>query len=99
MLKVVDWYEKPTQVIFIPVGECPCVGIAYRDEVICLCCGGVYDLSECLIAYEYEWISLHEECVGDDEHFDEIYSEWNELDSNQLYEKYEYERYKCEAKL
>jgi hypothetical protein len=99
MLKVVDWYEKPTQVIFIPVGECPCVGIAYRDEIICLCCGGVYDLNECLIAHEYEWISLHEECVGDDEHFDEIYSEWNELDSNQLYEKYEYERYKCEAKL
>ena len=99
MLEVVDWYEKPTQVIFIPEGECPCVGIAYRDEVICLCCGGIFDLNECLIAYEYEWISLYEECVGGDKYFDEIYSEWNELNSKQLYEKYEYERYKCEAKL
>ena len=97
MLKVIRWYEKPTQVIFIPEGECPCVGIAYRDEVICTCCGGVYDLEECLIAHEYEWISLRDECIGDDEHFDEIYSEWCELDYAQVQEKYEYERFKCEV--
>ena len=76
MLNESNWYQVPTQVIFIPEGEAPCVGIAYRDEVICSCCGGVYELSECKIVHEYEWITLHDAIVGDDEEYDKIYDEF-----------------------
>lgn len=72
------YYDKPTQVKFYdPENDDYCAGIAYCDEIICLCCGAVFDLNE----YEQEiredfpevkvpiivdlpWISLNEECLG-----------------------------------
>ena len=56
-----QYYEKPTQVIFIEEDELldygpefahKCQGIAFRDVVICGCCGSVIPLDE--IAYIYE---------------------------------------------
>ena len=91
MLKVVDWYEKPTQVIFIPQGECPCAGIAYRDEVICSCCGGVFCIDEVLIVKEYPWETLHDAIIGGDEDFDTVYEEWDKMDADGLYDKWEAE--------
>lgn len=85
------WYEIPTQVIFIPNGECPCVGIAYRDEVICSCCGGVFCMDEVLIVKEYTWETLHDAIIGGDEDFDEVYKEWDKMDADGLYDKWEAE--------
>ena len=44
------YFEEPVQVVFADpdaTGEWIC-GIAYRDEIICGCCGGVFDISEIL---------------------------------------------------
>lgn len=42
------WYEEPTQVSFIDVDNEPyrLGGIAYRDELICGCCGAAISLEE-----------------------------------------------------
>ena len=57
-----EYYERPTQVIFIeeedllncgPDGVNWCTGVVYRDEVICDCCGGTIYLDE--VAYIYEF--------------------------------------------
>ena len=42
------YFEKPTQIVFEDPdnpGEW-LIGIAYRDEAICACCGGVFNLDE-----------------------------------------------------
>ena len=85
------WYEIPTQVIFIPQGECPCAGIAYRDEVICGCCGGVFCMDEVLIVKEYPWEGLYDAIIGGDEDFAAIYEEWNKMDSDELYDRWDAE--------
>ena len=42
-----NYFEVPTQVKFWDdCGERYFGGIAYRDEIICGCCGGVFDISE-----------------------------------------------------
>ena len=41
-------FDRPTQVKFADpdnVGEF-CYGIAYNDEIICACCGGVFPIDE-----------------------------------------------------
>ena len=85
------WYDTPTQVIFIPQGECPCAGIAYHDEVICGCCGGVFCMDEVLIVKEYPWETLHDAIIGGDQDFDEAYEEWNKMDEDGLYDKWDAE--------
>ena len=44
------YFEEPVQVIFADPDATGCwiSGIAYRDEIICACCGGVFDISEIL---------------------------------------------------
>ena len=44
----IKYFDKPTQVVFWDTdGEDHWIGgIAYRDEVICGCCGGVIKISE-----------------------------------------------------
>ena len=62
-------YEKPTQVRwFDDVDGIWVGGIAYRDEIICGCCGGILELSEFEDGevFEYEdWIDIEEEIRGD----------------------------------
>ena len=71
------YYEQPTQVMFYDIdnpGEW-LVGIAHRDEIICACCGGVYEVNEVILLgredgiinpiYEYNiWIDLVTEISG-----------------------------------
>lgn len=71
----VTWYDVPTQVAWFDENHY-CAGIAYRDEVICACCGGVSDIEEIIgfapdgvvpiIDYKC-WMNLEEEIIGDGE--------------------------------
>ena len=60
-------FERPTQVKISEIGgeETIEYGIAYNDEVICACCGGVYELDEVEILEEDEyWVDFKDE-IGD----------------------------------
>lgn len=53
-----DYYEKPTQVMFIDINESydretPKIigGIAYQDEIICGCCGSIFSIEELIEDY------------------------------------------------
>lgn len=54
-----NYFDVPMQVIFEstdPDGELHTnTGIAYKDEIICLCCGGVFEVSEIKILGESFW--------------------------------------------
>jgi hypothetical protein len=43
-----QYFDKPTQVVFAdPDNEGEwIVGIAYKDEIICGCCGGIFDIGD-----------------------------------------------------
>ena len=71
------YFDRPTQVVFADPdnpGEW-LTGIAYHDEIICACCGGVFNIDDviemaetdgvkCAI-YEYsEWNDIADEIVG-----------------------------------
>ena len=43
-MKKYDYFEIPTQVKFWD--GCYIDGIAYRDEIICGCCGGIFRISD-----------------------------------------------------
>ena len=72
-----SYFNNPTQVIFADPenpGEWLC-GIAYRDVIICSCCGGVFDIDEviemvrkdgvnCAIHVYPEWVDITDEIVG-----------------------------------
>ena len=69
------YFDKPTQVVYYDVdGDCWKSGIAYRDEIICACCGGIIEISEIYefapaeIAqpiFEYnEWCDITEDIIG-----------------------------------
>ena len=59
-----NYYYKPTLVKFDAswvTGESKdsCLyGIAYKDEIICFCCGGVFEIGEVDIKGEDEWEAL-----------------------------------------
>ena len=71
------YFERPTQVVFADPdnpGEW-LSGIAYRDVIICGCCGGVFETADVLESagldgvknaiYEYpEWNDIANEIVG-----------------------------------
>lgn len=70
------YFDQPTQVIFWDAAEKDYVGgIAYHDEVICGCCGGVFEIKDLLddaeedgvqAIYEYKyWVDLSAEIEGD----------------------------------
>ena len=43
-----QYFDKPTQVVFVDpdnAGEW-IAGIAYKDEIICGCCGGIFDIGD-----------------------------------------------------
>ena len=71
------YFEKPTQVVFADPdnpGEW-LAGIAYMDEIICGCCGGVFSIEDviemaredgvkCAIHEYHEWNDIADEIVG-----------------------------------
>lgn len=74
------YYDKPTQVKFLDFFEndkpCWIGGIAYHNEIICGCCGGVfkiYELYERAEEHKYEdspiealiWIDISEAIKGE----------------------------------
>lgn len=63
------FFETPTQVKFWdPDGGHYTAGIAYKDEIICGCCGGVFEIEDGvvpIIPYEL-WVDLVSEIAGDD---------------------------------
>ena len=69
------WYDVPTQVAWFDGGTYA-AGIAYHDEIICACCGGVESIEE-VIEYtpegvvpivEYKnWIDFKEDIISDSE--------------------------------
>ena len=73
-----NWFERPAQVAFYDVdNETYIGGIAYRDKIICACCGGLVDLDElfedvaefaesgtpALISYEDNWEDFSEAII------------------------------------
>ena len=70
------YFDRPTQVVFGDPDNPGhwCAGIAYKDEIICACCGGIFNIDELYELlegyidhpiYEYkEWINLTEEILG-----------------------------------
>ena len=74
------YYDVPTQVVFYDGGEDSqhpefCSGIAYKNEIICACCGGVIEISEVIAdakedgiktaIYDYaDWCDIREAIVG-----------------------------------
>ena len=73
-MKNMPTFDIPTQVMFWDFTEnCYTYGIAYKDEVICGCCGGVFEIAEIVehtpielqSIYPYEnWADLTEEIFG-----------------------------------
>ena len=69
------WFDVPTQVAWFEDNHY-CAGIAYGDEVICACCGGVESIEEIIefapsgvapiVAYD-TWVNVHEEIISYDE--------------------------------
>ena len=70
-----DYFEVPTQVKFWDtLSEDYIGGIAYRDEIICGCCGSIFKISE---IYEsapntledpivvYDWVNISSKICGD----------------------------------
>ena len=87
------YYDVPTQVVFYDGGEDSqhpefCSGIAYKNEIICGCCGGVDEISEVIedakadgiktAIYDYEhWNDIREEIIGG-EYPNEYYDDYDD---------------------
>lgn len=81
----ITYYNYPTQVAFWePDGLCYAGGIAYRDEIICGCCGGIIELSDiydsapegvrAVVEYR-DWMSLEDYILDDNERCFEMEAE------------------------
>lgn len=74
-MKKYNYFETPTQVKFWDVHYIG--GIAYRNKIICGCCGGILDIStiyefapdtleeDPIIPYD-NWVNLSSEICGDE---------------------------------
>ena len=90
------YYDVPTQVVFYDGGyDSPnfCAGIAYKDEIICACCGGVMKISEVIAdaeedgiktaIYDYvDWYDMREAIVGG-EYPEEYYDDYPDDDDEE----------------
>ena len=91
------YYDFPTQVIFYDGGddESPifCTGIAYKDEIICACCGGVMKISEVIAdakedgiktaIYDYaDWCDVRKAIAGG-EYPEEYYDDYPDDDDEE----------------
>ena len=56
------FYDTPTQVEFaeFDLQDETNFGIAFRDFIICGCCGGVIPLDEVNVVREFYWVSLED---------------------------------------
>lgn len=69
------YFDVPTQVAWFKENYY-CAGIAYRDEIICACCGGVNSIEEIIgfapsgvtpiVVYD-EWVNLYDEIIDEEE--------------------------------
>ena len=61
------FFDTPKQVVFSDpdnAGKWQ-VGIAYQDEIICACCGGLFEIEEIDIIHAYaDWVDIATEIVG-----------------------------------
>ena len=90
------YYYVPTQVIFYDgCDDSPifCAGIAYMDEIICACCGGVMKISEVIAdakedgiktaIYDYkDWCDVREAIAGG-EYPEEYYDDYPDDDDEE----------------
>lgn len=67
-------YDRPTQVRWFDSESNRWIGgIAYRDEVICGCCGSIFELNEFEEGEVVElgdWVNIEEEIRGEDYDYD-----------------------------
>lgn len=70
------FFEVPTQVKFYEAAEEDYIGgIAYRNEIICGCCGSVFEISDVIVEAEEDgieepivklpWIDIQSEIIGE----------------------------------
>lgn len=45
-MKKIKYYDIPKQVFFRTEGDDFTTGIAYKNEIICLCCGGITPIDD-----------------------------------------------------
>ena len=68
-------YERPTQVRWFDTENKRWIGgIAYRDEIICGCCGSILELDEFKEGEVVElgnWVNIEEEIRGEDYDYEE----------------------------
>lgn len=67
-----QYFETPTQVLFKQDEETMrengaewFAGIAYHDEIICGCCGGIVEVSETELIQPLPWVNISDAIVGD----------------------------------
>lgn len=51
-------FDMPTQVKFIDPEDEICYGIAYKNEIICACCGGIFRTDEVNNIIPLSWIDF-----------------------------------------
>lgn len=80
------YFDCPTQVLFRdPDNEEGFIGgIAYRDEIICGCCGGIFELNEVSDLLPIDWIDISDSIRGgmNTEEIEEAIEFRNRRDSN-----------------
>ena len=103
------YFDEPKQVVFAdPDNEGEwLVGIAYKDEIICACCGGVFEIEDVINSVEdpekaifpyADWIDFRYEITGDV--FPEGFAEATGLDIAMMNaDEYEFEQYNSEAEV
>ena len=92
-----SYFDRPTQVMFADPDNPGdwLSGIAYRDEIICGCCGGVFNIDDVIkvarengvnwAIHEYhEWNDLADEIIGGELPETLYYNE-----NGEIYEDYE----------
>ena len=67
-----QYFETPTQVLFKQDEETMrengaewFAGIAYQDEIICGCCGGIVEIEEVEQIQPLSWVNISEAIAGD----------------------------------
>lgn len=62
-----QYFEIPTQVLFKQDvnGAEWFAGIAYHDEIICGCCGGIVEVSETELIQPLPWVNISDAIAGD----------------------------------
>lgn len=53
-----EYFDHPCMVIFKDDEDSTQAGIAYHDEIICACCGGVFETSEAHDIKVVDWVDL-----------------------------------------